>query len=141
MERRLIDCHAHLADAVFDSDRGEVLERARASGITHVVTVGETLEDARRSIAEGIPHGWAEPDSDAVWWDTEETLRAPGHSTNYVVGRNMIQGLMAARARQLGDHFTLKRFFGEFMNAGIVPIALTHWELTGRNDEIKKLWE
>ena len=98
-----------------------------------------TLEDARLSIAEGIPHGWAEPDSDAVWWDTEETLRAPGHSTNYVVGRNMIQGLMAARARQLGADFTLQRFFDEFMSAGIVPIALTHWELTGIEDQMDLL--
>lgn len=98
-----------------------------------------TLEEARRSIAEGIPHGWAEADSDAVWWDTEETLRAPGHSTNYVVGRNMIQGLMATRARQLGPDFTLRRFFDELLRGGIVPIALTHWELTGDDDLLRRL--
>jgi len=46
----LIDCHAHLGDAVFDADRDEVLQRARAAGVTGVVTVGETLEDARRNL-------------------------------------------------------------------------------------------
>jgi TatD DNase family protein len=45
---RLTDCHAHLADPVFDPDREEVLERAAAAGVATVVTVGETLADARR---------------------------------------------------------------------------------------------
>ncbi len=38
--------HAHLADPVFDPDRDEVLERARAAGVAAVLTVGETLDDA-----------------------------------------------------------------------------------------------
>ena len=44
----LVDAHAHLADAAFDGDRGEVLARARAAGVARVVTVGETPADARR---------------------------------------------------------------------------------------------
>ena len=100
-----------------------------------------TLEDGLKNISDGIPYPWADADSDAVWWDTEETLRAPGHSSNYVVGRNMMQGLMAARARQLGSDFTVRRFFDEFMSAEIVPIALTRWELTGVEDQMKVLLE
>ncbi len=100
-----------------------------------------TLEDGLKNTSDGIPYPWAEADSDAVWWDTEETLRAPGHSSNYVVGRNMMQGLMAARVRQLGSDFTVRRFFDEFMSAGIVPIALTHWELTGVEDQMRVLLE
>jgi TatD DNase family protein len=46
----LIDCHAHLGDPVFDADRHEVLRRARAAGVSGVVTVGETLEDAERNL-------------------------------------------------------------------------------------------
>jgi TatD DNase family protein len=45
---RLTDCHAHIADPVFDPDRGEVLERARAAGVSSVVAVGETLAEAKR---------------------------------------------------------------------------------------------
>lgn len=52
----LIDCHAHLGDAVFDADRGEVLERARAAGVCAVVTVGETLDDARRNLELADAH-------------------------------------------------------------------------------------
>jgi TatD DNase family protein len=46
----LIDCDAHLCDPVFDADRREVLDRARAAGVEAIVAVGETLEDARRNL-------------------------------------------------------------------------------------------
>ena len=44
----LIDTHAHMADPAFDADRAEVIERARLAGVAKVLTVGETLTDARR---------------------------------------------------------------------------------------------
>ena len=52
----MIDCHAHLGDAVFDQDRDAVLARARAAGVVTVVTVGETLEDARRVLELSARH-------------------------------------------------------------------------------------
>jgi len=47
----LTDTHAHLCSPDFDADRGEVLERARAAGVTTVVAVGETLEEAETNLA------------------------------------------------------------------------------------------
>ena len=52
----LTDVHAHLADAAFDADRSEVLARARAVGVGAVVTVGETLSDARKILALADVH-------------------------------------------------------------------------------------
>ncbi|MDH3227493.1 MAG: TatD family hydrolase [Thermoleophilia bacterium] len=52
----LIDCHAHLADPVFDADRDEVLARARDAGVTRVITVGETLQDAHRILELAPQH-------------------------------------------------------------------------------------
>jgi TatD DNase family protein len=52
----LIDTHAHLGDVVFDGDRGDVLARAREAGVTAVVTVGETLADARRNLDLAARH-------------------------------------------------------------------------------------
>ena len=48
---KLLDTHAHLGDGVFDDDRDAVLARARAAGVRAVVTVGETLADARKNLA------------------------------------------------------------------------------------------
>jgi TatD DNase family protein len=46
----LTDCHAHLADAAFDRDRAEVLDRAEAAGVGSVVAVAETLAESRRTL-------------------------------------------------------------------------------------------
>ena len=46
----LVDTHAHLCDASFDEDRGVVLDRARAAGVTAVVAVGETLAEFERNL-------------------------------------------------------------------------------------------
>jgi TatD DNase family protein len=47
----LIDTHAHLCDAAFDSDRETVLIRAREAGVVVVVAVAESLPEARRNLA------------------------------------------------------------------------------------------
>lgn len=52
----LVDTHAHLVDAVFDDDRGAVLERARQAGVGRVVAVGETLSDAERNLRLAEAH-------------------------------------------------------------------------------------
>jgi TatD DNase family protein len=52
----LLDVHAHLADPAFDSDRDHVLDRAVAAGVAGVISVGETLEDARRNLALARRH-------------------------------------------------------------------------------------
>ena len=98
-----------------------------------------TLADGIKNFSEGLPYPWADADGDAVWWDIEETLRAPGHSTNYIAGKNMMQQLMAERSGQLGNDFTLRQFFDDFMGGGIIPISLTRWELTGFEDQMKLL--
>jgi len=46
----LVDTHAHLQDPVFDPDRETVLERARAAGISAVISVGEDLADAQKNV-------------------------------------------------------------------------------------------
>jgi TatD DNase family protein len=52
----LVDTHAHLCDALFDPDRTDVLERARAVGVTAVIAVGEDLADARRNLDLAARH-------------------------------------------------------------------------------------
>jgi TatD DNase family protein len=46
---RFIDSHSHLADAVFDEDRGAVIQRAAAAGAAAVVCIGASLVDAARA--------------------------------------------------------------------------------------------
>ena len=58
-----------------------------------------------------------------------------------VTGKVHFMKLFRDRAQQLGDDFNLKEFMDEFLAAGQIPMALTRWEMTGYDDEIKKLWQ
>jgi TatD DNase family protein len=46
---RFIDSHSHLADAAFDADRDEVIERAAAAGATAVICIGASIADGTRA--------------------------------------------------------------------------------------------
>jgi TatD DNase family protein len=48
---QIADTHAHLCDPVFDADLEEVLERAKAVGITAIIAVGENMADAEKNLA------------------------------------------------------------------------------------------
>ncbi len=54
----LVDTHCHLADPAYDADRTEVVARARAAGVGHMIVVGESPETADRALrlAAGDPH-------------------------------------------------------------------------------------
>ena len=84
----LIDTHCHLADPAYDPDRAEVLGRAWASGVAHVVCIGESPEDSDRALAlaEADPRLSATAGvhpHDAIGWSVEragwlaERLRHP----------------------------------------------------------------
>ena len=46
----LIDSHCHLADPAYDSDRGEVLDRAWVAGLARVVVIGESRAASERAL-------------------------------------------------------------------------------------------
>ena len=48
-------------------------------------------------------------------------LRQPGYGTSYVTGQYLIDEPIKDRARQLGDKFTMRQFFDEFLGAGMIP--------------------
>ncbi|MEQ1849834.1 MAG: TatD family hydrolase [Candidatus Peribacteraceae bacterium] len=50
----MIDSHCHLTASDFDTDRDTVIERARAQGVTHIVTIADEVSDIAKcqSLAE-----------------------------------------------------------------------------------------
>jgi TatD DNase family protein len=54
--KSIVDTHAHLCDPVFDPDRAEVLGRARAAGISAVLSVSEDLADAEKNLELASRH-------------------------------------------------------------------------------------
>jgi len=46
----IIDTHTHLCDSTFDTDRHALLQRACQAGISAVISLSETMEDALRNL-------------------------------------------------------------------------------------------
>ena len=78
------------------------------------------------------PRGWMREDLDLLGFEQQLYLRQPGYGTSYVTGKYLIEELIRERAKQLGNDFTLRRFFSEFNGAGVIPVTLIQWQLTGR---------
>ncbi len=98
-----------------------------------------TLAEARRYCAEIMPYGWSHEDEPMVWFEMESNLRFPAFHTGVVLGKAHFMKLFRDRAMQLGTEFNLREFIDEFLAAGLIPISLTRWEMTGYDDEIKRL--
>ncbi len=54
----MIDSHCHLADAQFVKDLDAVLKRAKEAGVEKIITIADSLEEAKKciEIAEHYPH-------------------------------------------------------------------------------------
>jgi hypothetical protein len=50
-----------------------------------------------------------------------------------------LEDLLRERAYRLGAAFTTKRWFEEVYSAGLIPVSLIRWQLTGKNEEIRTL--
>jgi uncharacterized protein (DUF885 family) len=90
-----------------------------------------TLEQAAQSASANTPRGWLRLDANTVRVEQHLYLQQPAYGTSYIIGKIEVEGMLAARKRQLGDAFTIKRFMDEFNAIGLIPASLVHWEMTG----------
>ena len=96
--------------------------------------------DATQFCIDNAPHGELLEGSHHLWFELDTTLRGVGHHMLMVLGKVQFMKLFRDRANQLGDDFVLKDFIDEVLATGSIPWSLIRWELTGLDDEVKKLW-
>jgi len=89
------------------------------------------IKQAKAFQVEWTPRGWMRPDLDLLNFEQQLYLRQPGYGASYVTGKSQLDTLIKERAHQLGDKFTLRGFFDEFIGAGMIPLSLVQWQLTG----------
>jgi Bacterial protein of unknown function (DUF885) len=94
------------------------------------------LQQAKAFQVEWTPRGWMRPDLDLLGFEQQLYLRQPGYGTSYVTGKYLLDELIKDRSHQLGDAFTLRGFFDEFNAAGMMPVSLIHWQLTGDASQV-----
>ena len=89
------------------------------------------IRQAKAFQVEWTPRGWMRPDLDLLHFEQQLYLRQPGYGTSYVTGKHLIDELVKDRSHQQGDSFTLRGFIDEFNAAGMMPVSLIRWQLTG----------
>ena len=110
-----------------------MLAQRCARGLASLYAQANTfdIKQAKEFQVEWTPRGWMRPDLDLLGFEQQLYLRQPGYGTSYVTGKSLIDELIKNRAYQLGDTFTMRRFFDEFNGAGMMPVSLIRWQLTG----------
>jgi hypothetical protein len=86
-----------------------------------------SMQQAIQFMVKNVPF----MDPNLARYDLEVYFRQPGYGMNYVAGKHQIEHLLAAQAQQLGDKFDLGKFHDQFLAAGMIPVTLTEWEMTG----------
>jgi uncharacterized protein (DUF885 family) len=97
-----------------------------------------TWAQANASLVSRTPK-WMKPGDAVAQFDIELYLRQPGYGIGYYMGKVELEKLMADVAIAEGERFDIKRFHDRFRAAGSIPIALIRWEMTGKDDEVRKL--
>ncbi len=93
-----------------------------------------SVDEAVRFASAQTPRGWFRPDGELVWGEQHLYLQQPGYGTSYLTGKALVDSLLAERARAQGEAFSLGIFLDEFFAAGLIPVSLIRWELTGSDD-------
>jgi len=112
----------------------------RALSDLHMHSRDWSLTEAMEFCVANAPHGELLENSYHLWHEMQTTLCHVGWHMQMVVGKVQFMKIFRDRAQQLGDKFVLREFMDEFLGAGMIPMSLIRWELTGYDDEIKKLW-
>ncbi|MBM4188546.1 MAG: DUF885 domain-containing protein [Gemmatimonadetes bacterium] len=111
---------------------------ARGLGNLYAHSNELTMEQAGDIHVTWTPRGWMRRDP-LLGFEQHLYLRQPGYGATYVTGGRLLEEAMAERARQLGDAFTMKRFFDEVNAAGMIPVSMVYWQLTGDDRMVREL--
>ena len=71
--------------------------------------------------------------------EADDFFAAPTGGIVYQIGKMQIERLLGERRNDLGDDFNLGEFHDELVSAAWVPIALTRFEMTGRDEELEAM--
>ncbi len=140
--------HAGLYD---DSPRSRELvwimlaqRAARGLGSLYAHANEMTMEEAGRVHIDWTPRGWMKTEPELVIFEQQLYLRQPGYGTSYVTGKYLLERTLADYAKlkeERGEQFRMRDFFDRLNRIDSIPISLARWELTGLDDEIRRLTE
>jgi len=115
-----------------------IARAARGLGNLYAHSNDLTMAQAGDLHVNWTPRGWMRRDP-LLGFEQHLYLRQPGYGASYVTGGRLMEEAMAERARQLGDAFTMQGFFDEVNSAGMIPVSMIYWQLTGDDRMVREL--
>ena len=115
---------------------------ARGLGSLYAHANQMTMAEAGTVHVDWTPRGWMGTERELMEFEQQLYLRQPGYGTSYVTGKYLLERLLAHRTKQTENDetpYTLRDFYAELNDAGSVPIALVHWQLTGDDADVRKI--
>jgi len=100
-----------------------------------------TLEQAGDMHVKWTPRNWMNRNLDLLGFEQHLYLRQPGYGSTYVTGARMLDMIIAERAREAGSDFRMKDFFDDMNDAGMIPVSLLRWQLTGNDVDIRAIMD
>ena len=88
-----------------------------------------TLEEVIDFAITTVPYGWYEKQTYLIWEEMDLYMRQPGYGMGYLVGAVQLEKLIADQALELGDQFDIKTFMADFLEPGMIPMALIGEEM------------
>lgn len=115
---------------------------ARGLGSLYAHANDMTMAEAGTVHVAWTPRGWMTTEPELLQFEQHLYLRQPGYGTSYVTGKYLFDQLMASCAQQAdarGEHFVMRDFFAEMNDAGVIPMSLIRWQMTGLDDQVREL--
>ncbi|MFC0351480.1 hypothetical protein [Undibacterium danionis] len=105
---------------------------ARGLGSLYAHANQKNMEEASRMHLDWTPRNWMRREPHLIKFEQHLYLRQPGYGTSYIVGKYLIERLMAQRAKQLeleNKPFVMQDFFKAFNDFGNIPVMLTSQQM------------
>lgn len=100
-----------------------------------------TLEEAADMHVKWTPRNWMNRNLNLLGFEQHLYLRQPAYGSSYITGARMLESIIADRSEQEGSNFSLQRFFDDLNQAGMIPVSLLRWQVSGNDEDIRAIME
>ena len=107
---------------------------ARGLGSLYAQANEMTMVEAGSIHSNYTPRGWMKTEKELLLFEQHLYMRQPGYGSSYITGKYLLESTMADYAKMMedqGKEFKLKDFFDQLNSIGSIPVSLSHWEMTG----------
>ncbi len=112
---------------------------ARGLGSLYAQSNEYTMKQAADFQVQWTPRGWMSPTLDLLGFEQQLYLRQPGYGTSYIIGKYLLDDLLREISEQKGTAFSLREYYDAINRAGLIPVSLIRWQLTGKADQIRSM--